>query len=41
MFMSEGLSPVMELVIWISYAVTILFSALTIGLLLECGDKEE
>lgn len=35
-----GLSPLTELVIWISYAVTIITAVLGVGFLLELNKKE-
>jgi hypothetical protein len=40
MLISEGLSPLTELVIWMSYAVTIVLAVLAVGILLEINKKE-
>ena len=40
MFISEGLSPLTELVIWISYAITIVIAVLGVGILIEFNKKE-
>ncbi|MDD9174354.1 MULTISPECIES: hypothetical protein [Aliivibrio] len=40
MIISDGLSPLTELVIWMSYAVTIVIAVLAVGILLELNKKE-
>ena len=40
MFISDGLSPLMELVIWMSYAVTIVIGVLVVSVLFELNKKD-
>ncbi len=40
MFLLEGLSPLTELIIWISYAITIVICALTVAVIVEFSKKE-
>ncbi|WP_256372588.1 hypothetical protein [Aliivibrio sp. EL58] len=40
MFISEGLSPLTELVIWMSYAITIVIAVLGVSILIEFNKKE-
>lgn len=40
MFFLEGLSPLAELIIWISYAVTIVIGVLTVAVIVEFSKKE-
>lgn len=40
MFFLEGLSPLTELIIWISYAVTIVIGVLTVAVIVEFSKKE-
>lgn len=40
MFISDGLSPLMELVIWMSYAITIVIGVLVVSVLFEFNKKD-